>query len=309
MICFGLAALHPSYPAIESHPFVASGAIAGASSGPAFGGPVVLHVNGEPVTQKEFEAYLAAAPEQARTFASSAEGRRLIAEQLVRMKVLEQEGRKLGAEKDPEIASQIALMRANAAAGFALQKLVGQPSEAELRAAYEKEKMTTGERQVRHILVSCGDSQIPPRSGVQLPCEQAEKKAEQLRASIHSRADFETAARAASDDTNTGAEGGLLGPMRPGSMPPEVESVVAALKPEEVSRPVRTQFGYHLFTASAAEPEPFARMRPALEQKWKQEKVKSILTKATQDAKVDYDDKYFGPALPAAPAPASKRAS
>src|SRR5207253_3454830 len=94
MICFGVAAMHPSYPPIESQPFVASGT----PSGAAFGGPVILRVNGEPVTQKEFEAYLAAAPEQARTFAASAEGRRMIAEQLVRMKVLEQEGRKMGAE-------------------------------------------------------------------------------------------------------------------------------------------------------------------------------------------------------------------
>lgn len=298
--------MHPSYPAIESHPFVASGG----ASGPAFGGPVVMRVNGEPVTQKEFEAYLAAAPEQARTFAASAEGRKLIAEQLVRMKVLEQEGRKLGAEKDPEVSSQVALMRANAEAGFALQKLVGEPTEVDLRATYEKEKATTGERQVRHLLVSCGESQIPSRSGVQVPCEQAEKRAEQIRASIHSRADFERAARAVSDDTNSGAEGGLLGPMRPGSMPQEVEQVVNSLQPDEVSRPVRTQFGYHLFTASAPEPPPFAQMRPALEQKWKQEKVKAVITAAAQKAKVDYDEKYFGPARPAtATAPVGKRAS
>lgn len=308
LICFGAARMHPSYPAIESHPFVASAA---PSAGGFGGGPVVLRVNGQPVTQKEFEAYLNAAPEQARTFAASAEGRRVIAEQLVRMKALEQKGLELGAEKDPEVSSQVALMHANAAAGFALQKLVGEPTEADLRAAYEKEKVTSGERQLRHILVSCGDSPIPPRSGGQVACEQALAKAQQIGAAIHSRADFERAAHAMSDDTNSGAEGGLLGPIRPGSMPPEVEQVVSALQPDQVSKPVRTQFGFHLFTVSAPEPEPFARMRPALEQKWKQEKVKQVLADAAKNAKVEYDAKYFGPA-PATPSPAvggGKRAS
>lgn len=315
LICFGAAAMHPSYPAVESHPFVASAGPAGAASAAAFGGsPVVLRVNGQPVTQKEFEAYLSAAPEQARTFAASAEGRRLIADQLVRMKALEQKGIELGAEKDPEVSSQVALMHANAAAGYALQKLVGEPTETELRASYDKEKASSGEKQVRHLLVSCGDSPIPPRSGGQVPCEQALAKAEQIRAAIHSRDDFERAARAMSDDTNSGAEGGLLGALRPGSMPPEVEQVVSALKPDEVSKPVRTQFGFHLFTVSAPEPEPFARMRPALVQKWKQEKVKQVLADAAKNAKVDYDPKYFGPAPSAMPAPSpaiggGKRAS
>jgi peptidyl-prolyl cis-trans isomerase C len=238
-----------------------------------------------------------------RTFAASAEGRRLIAEQLVAMKALEQEGRKLGADRDPETVSQLALTRSNAAAGFALLKLVGEPTEADLHAAFEKEKTASGDRQVRHLLVSCGQSPVPSRSGATVPCEAALQKAQQVAASIHSRADFERAARAESDDTTSGAEGGLLGPLRPGSMPPEVEKVVFTLKPDEVSRPLQTQFGWHLFTVSAPEPPPFARVRPMLVQKWKQEKMKSVMEAARQHAKVELDPKYFGPAAkPARPA-------
>jgi peptidyl-prolyl cis-trans isomerase C len=308
LICFGVAAMRPSYPPVESHPFVASMA-AGAARPAAGGGPVVMHVNGEPVTQKEFELYLTAAPEQMRSLASTPEGRRVLAEQLVTMKVLEQDGRKMNAEGDPDVALQMSLMRANAAAGYALQKLVGEPTDADLRIAYEKEKATTGERQVRHILIACGDGQIPSRTGRKVPCEAALQKARQLGASIHSRADFERAARAESDDTNSGAEGGLLGPLRQGSMPPDVEPVVFALKPDEVSRPLQTQFGWHLFTAGPPEPEPFARVRPLLVQKWKQARMQMVLASAKQSAKVDYDPKFFGPERQQVPPTGLKKAS
>jgi len=296
MICFGVASMRASFPPIQSHPFVSGNAAASAWGD----SPVVMRVNGEAVTKKEFEIYVAGAPEQMREFATTPEGRKLIADQVVAMKTLDQQGRKLGVESDPESASQLALGRSSVSANFALQKLIGTPTDAELHAAYVKEQSTSNARQVSHILVSCGDSPIPSRTGTNFPCDAAMKKAGQIAAAIHSPQDFQRAAQALSDDTNSGAQGGLLGALRPGSMPPDVERVVFSLPSNQASAPLKTQFGYHIFMVSAAEPEPFAKVRPMLEQKWKQEKMKAVMAASRKNAKVELDPKYFAAGAPGA---------
>jgi peptidyl-prolyl cis-trans isomerase C len=297
-ICFGVSRLHPTYPPVESHPFVAGTAPRPAA---AANDPVVMRVNGEPVTEREFKLYASAAPEQMRELAMSPEGRKLLARQLVAMKVLEQESHRLGVDSDPEVASQSALVKVNLAANYALLKLVGTPTVAQLRAEYEKQLPQLSAPTLAHILVSCEGSPIPSRSGANVPCEEALRRATQIAAAIHSPQDFQRAAMAVSDDTNTGANGGFIGPLRRGTLPPEVEGVVFKLPPDTVSKPVRTQFGVHLFLVGAPHPEPFEKVRPAIEQQWKQERMKQVLEDVGKKAKVDYDPKFFGPAGPKRP--------
>jgi len=47
-------------------------------------------------------------------------------------------------------------------------------------------------------------------------------------------------------DCSSGALGGSLGQLRPGDLVPEVEAVLSALRPGEISAPVRSRFGWHL---------------------------------------------------------------
>ena len=257
--------------------------------------PVVMRVNGDPVTEREFNLYVSTAPEQMRQMAMSREGRKLFAQQLVALKALEQEGHHLGADKDPEVAAQAEFAKANMDANYALQKLVGNPTNAQLRAEYLKQLPQITAPQLYHILASCEGSPIPPRSGGKVSCEEAARKAGEIAASIHSPEDFQRAAASASDDTNTGPSGGFIGPLRRGTLPPEVDQVVFALPPGTVSKPVRTQFGVHLFMVGSPQPEAFEKLRPTLEQQWKQEKMKHVLEDIGKKAKVEYDPKFFGP--------------
>lgn len=90
---------------------------------------------------------------------------------------------------------------------------------------------------VRHILLK--PSEI-------LSAEDARHKLLGLRERIENGADFAALARAHSEDTGSAAGGGDLGWANPGQMIPEFEKAMNALKPEQLSQPVKTSFGLHL---------------------------------------------------------------
>ena len=87
-----------------------SAALPKADAGPEH---VVMRVNDEPVTESEFQAAYAQLPEEVQRQYASEPGKQAFAEQIVRLKMLEQEGRKLGVEKDPRVAGQLAADRTN----------------------------------------------------------------------------------------------------------------------------------------------------------------------------------------------------
>ena len=135
-VCFGLATLRPDRPPRPSRPFSA----ASTGTTPATGEKVVMRVNGEAVTEREFSAIIRQSPEQMQSMYATASGRRALADQLVKLKALQQEARKLGASEDPEIRTQLNLDQANLMANYALRKIVGTPTDTELQAEYAKNK-------------------------------------------------------------------------------------------------------------------------------------------------------------------------
>lgn len=62
-------------------------------------------------------------------------------------------------------------------------------------------------------------------------------------------ANFSSVAEKESEDTGSAAQGGDLGQISEGQMVPEFEKAVFALKNNEISVPVKTQFGWHIILA------------------------------------------------------------
>jgi peptidyl-prolyl cis-trans isomerase SurA len=93
------------------------------------------------------------------------------------------------------------------------------------------------ETRARHILVE----QNPTRND-----EQARARAEQARERVMQGEDFATVAREMSDDSGSALNGGSLGWVRPGQTVPAFEGAMRELSPNQVSEPVRSQFGYHV---------------------------------------------------------------
>lgn len=295
VLCFGIATARGPYAPIESHPVTALDAPAG--SGPAPGIPnakIVMHINGTAVSEQEFNAFLAGAPEQYRSLAATPAGRRMLADNFVKMKLLEQEGRKNGADRDPQAAAQLALDRAQITAGYALQKLVPRPTDAELRAEYEKEKPRLSSMPLSHIVISCGDSPLPSRSGRKLSCEQALAVAQQVEKRLQGGESFSALARAVSDDPNSAAQGGALGNATHGVLPPEIEQAVFALRPNTASHPLQSPYGWHLFMVGQPTVTPFEEAKQSLEQQWRQKRVQEALDRMRSTANVELDPAFFG---------------
>ncbi len=118
-----------------------------------------------------------------------------------------------------------------------------QPSEEELRQAYSADAaryVTPEKRKVSHILIS-----VPP--GANEGADKAARaRAEDVAKQLRGGANFAALAKKYSDDKESAAKGGDLGDVTPGLLPPELENAVKALKPGEVTAPVRTAFGYHV---------------------------------------------------------------
>nr|WP_174505814.1 SurA N-terminal domain-containing protein [Acinetobacter sp. Marseille-Q1620] len=115
-------------------------------------------------------------------------------------------------------------------------------SDAELQQAYSKfvqEQQKNIKREVKHILITA-DS----RSDTD-----AQKLANDVYAKIKAGMTFAQAAEQYSDDPDSKAKGGLVTTYVPGAFSAEFDNAVNALKAGEISKPVKTQYGYHIIEA------------------------------------------------------------
>ncbi|MCU1245817.1 MAG: peptidylprolyl isomerase, partial [Acidobacteria bacterium] len=227
--------------------------------------------------------------------AQSDAGKRQLADRIVKLKVLEQEGKRLGAESDPDVAGRIEFGKSNVIADYAYRKLATPPTDAQLRSVYDKEKESYSAMQLSHIVVAYQGGQVPARKGATPSFEQAMQKALALEAKLKAGADFATLARAESDDTRTAANGGSLGPVTPSMLGPQLEQVITHIPPGGVTQPMRTEFGIHIFKPGPRQPEAFDSVKATLQQKVSQDQMAAKLKDLQAKAKVEMDPKFFPP--------------
>ncbi|HEX2831876.1 MAG TPA: peptidylprolyl isomerase [Thermoanaerobaculia bacterium] len=297
-VTFALAKAIPQKPLSPSAPFVpeAHGTTGGAAKKIAANDKVVMRINGEPITEREFVSFMSAVPEEQRPMFASSEGRKLLAQEIVRMKALEQEGKRLGVADDPETSAKFELLRAQLTAQRALQKIVEEKAESRIRAEYEKTKNDV--KWLRHIVIAYDGSMIPPRDGQPRTVEAATAKANAIVAKLRGGMAFAPTAAAESDDPESGRKGGSLGPFNPQmQMPPEILAAVTKLQPGQISPPVRTQFGVHIFTIGTPTLDD---MHDGLMQRVQQQVVQEEVQRLANQAKVEYEEWYFPP-QPASP--------
>jgi peptidyl-prolyl cis-trans isomerase D len=118
------------------------------------------------------------------------------------------------------------------------------PDEATLRARYEQEKarfVEPEQRLVSHILVEV------PEGADAATRDAAKVRAEEISARARAEgADFAAIAAETSDDAGSRAVGGDLGWLEPGIMGEAFDAAVQAATPGVATRPVSTDFGWHV---------------------------------------------------------------
>jgi peptidyl-prolyl cis-trans isomerase C len=264
--------------------------------------PVIIAAGTIAVRKSEFEAAISTLPSEYQQYASGT-GKRQFAEEYLRMKMLAAEGMKAGVDKDPEVIRQLDLMRENLVANAQIQRLEKgiTITDEDLKKIYDADKTKYEQVQARHILIAFKGSPAAQAGKPELTEEQAKAKADELRKKIIAGAKFEDVAKAESDDTGSGANGGDLGTFGHGQMVPEFEKAAFETKVGEITEPVRTQFGYHIIRVEKHDMTPFEQVKAFIEKTERQTRLQATLDTLKTNAKPTFDDKYFTPPVPEAP--------
>ncbi len=98
----------------------------------------------------------------------------------------------------------------------------------------------------QHVVTQTHLRQILLRGSELLSDTDAEERLEKLKERIEGGDDFTALARAHSEDTVSAVQGGDLGWLSPGALPPEFEQAIAGLPPGTVSAPFKTAIGWHI---------------------------------------------------------------
>jgi parvulin-like peptidyl-prolyl isomerase len=297
-ICFGLA-----FWKSDLKPFSVMHSTTAASKSAAGPDHVIISVNGDSITESEFSAAFSQLPEEMKAQYASEPGKQAFAEQMIRLKILEQEGHKLGIDKDPQVIGQLAADHTNIVAAATAQKLVPPPTNDAILKFYNENKGKFEATELSHILIAYQGGGVPARSGNAPTREAALKKAQMIEDQLKHGADFAKLATQYSDDTSSVERGGDLGPFTPGMLPPELEAHVAQLQPGQISEPVPSRYGVHIFKAGAHSTQPLEQVRQGITRRVQQQSTLDKVEQMRKAAKVDFDPKFF----PEAPKPAAAK--
>lgn len=245
---------------------------------------VIASVADEKITAGEFNDLLATLqPQMQQELAAHPEGRRRIVDELINLKLLSDEARRRKLDQVPATRLRDQQVLAEALS----QSLSEDPAASE--KFFNDNKDYFSSVSARHILIATADSSVP--STHKLSDADALAKAQQIKARLDKGEDFAAIAKAESDDTSSGAQGGDLGTVSRGQMVGPFEAAVFALKKNQISDPVRTQFGYHIIQVTGDRTAPsFADARQQVEQR----RFQLVLDELKKQAKPQYDEAFFG---------------
>jgi peptidyl-prolyl cis-trans isomerase C len=160
---------------------------------------------------------------------------------------------------------------------------------------------TPDSRDVRHILVK------ETTANGEIDFEKSKAEAERVYRQLQDGADFASLAKEISDDPGTKADGGKYAAVR-GQSVAEFDEIAFELDTNEISRPVRTQFGYHVIQATAdikpGKATPFEDVKAGIKATLLQSKRDETMTEWIEELAKRYEDKVsyaVGLAPPAVP--------
>ncbi|MHC8338461.1 SurA N-terminal domain-containing protein [Pseudomonas sp. HLT2-19-2] len=147
----------------------------------------------------------------------------------------------------------------------------------DLQAAYQKETANLSEqRRAAHILIEVNDKVTEA---------QAKAKIDEIQARLAKGEKFEALAKEFSQDPGSANIGGDLGYAGPGVYDPAFETALYALAKDQVSAPVRTDFGFHLIKllgVEAPEVPTLASLKDKLTRELKAQQVEQRFVDATK---------------------------
>lgn len=247
---------------------------------------VVATVGKDKIMDSDIDAFLSQMPEQARARYDSPEGKREFVNSLAEIKMMAQEAKKRGLDKDADMKLKLDFINDQLLARGLAEKTVKDITitDADITKYYNdnKDKFNVGPRvKLRHILVS------------------SEPEAKAILAQLKKGADFSALAKEKSKCPSA-PKGGDLGWATRGMMVPEFENAAFALKKGEMSGVVKTSFGYHIIMCDDVQGGKLMELseaKPAIERQMKGEKseaaIKSLLEEVKKTSPITLNEDYF----------------
>jgi peptidyl-prolyl cis-trans isomerase C len=232
--------------------------------------PPVAVVDGTTISREAYDDYLKSLLRGKPVSDVTAEEKNQVLDQMINMQIIAAQAEKDGLQKDPEVATRVALLRTQILADAAAQKYVksNEPSDQELHAAYDAATDKT-EYHAAHILVP------------------TKEKADQLIKKIKGGAKFEDVAKAESTD-NSKTNGGDLGWFTTARMVKPFSDAVKGLKKGEITTdPVQTQYGWHIIKLEDTRDAPFDQMKAQLINGIMQKKFQEYIDGLKKTAKIE----------------------
>jgi peptidyl-prolyl cis-trans isomerase C len=238
---------------------------------------VVVKVNGHDITSSEVQ--LAAEDIMPKLGELPANLRYpFIVEYLMERHLIAQAAVKAGTADTEEYKRRLAFYQAKALRdAYFTDKIKPKVTDDMVKAAYDNEaaKVTTGERvRARHILVA------------------SEKEANDVLARLKKGDKFEDVAKASSLDGSKDY-GGDLGYFSAEEMVPEFSKAAFALKPGEISKPIKTNYGWHIIKLEDRKPsgaQPFEQVQAGIRAILLRDEVQKEVNGLREQAKIEMVD-------------------
>jgi peptidyl-prolyl cis-trans isomerase C len=263
-------------------------------------GKVVITVGGEKITAADFDGLISDLPANQQAMVRR-DGRRELADIIVRTKLLAQEAKARNLDLNPRVRRVLESVRDQILERAIISEVTEKVDDATIREFFERYKADLERVEVRHVLVRMKGSRVALRPGEQdLSDDQAKAKAQDIYKRLKAGADFAKVAREESDDTGSGRNGGDLGSMSRGRLVQPFAQAAFALKQGEISQPVRTEFGWHVIQVVQRfdTPEKLAeQIRGVLGP----QKADDLVNELRKSHKTIVDDSFFGPPPPPEP--------
>lgn len=249
------------------------------------------------VSGAEFSAAAATLPPQYQPLLAQPAMRKRLVDSILQYKLLAAEAKRRGVDQKPEVKQQLAMQEDQILAQALAKQVQGGTDDPANRQYFDSHKSSFDNVKARHILIRTPDSPVPVDTGKkELTEAEAKAKADQLKQRLDKGEDFSKIAKAESDDKGSGLQGGDLGTFAPWKMDATFSKAALALQPNQISQPVKTQFGYHIIQLI----EDKARTYDEAKSEIGQARMQALLTEL-KTQKTNYDPVFFGSASEAGP--------
>lgn len=242
---------------------------------------LLAEVNGKKIYRNDVIAFMQNIEGGARF--QNEEGIKVLTDEMVNQEIILADAYKKKLDDDNEFKNELSLVKDNMLKNYAMHKIFESvnPTEDNLKAYYEENKEVISPNKTytaSHILVDDED------------------KANEVFKEIQDGLEFNEAAKKYSKDPSA-ASGGSLGTFPKGVMVKEFQDGLDSLEVGEISKPVRSQFGYHLIKLEDIkneEAKAFDEVKDQVYQTYlmvkRQEKYLEKLKEISKDAEVK---KYY----------------